>query len=398
MDSHIWVKDLHKERNNSSHPSPSKNLLPETWQSLEDMPSSNPHITSLPHHLAYVIYTSGSTGKPKGVLIPHANVHRLLKTTENWYHFNQEDVWTFFHSYAFDFSIWEIWGSLSYGAKLIIVPHLIARSPEAFYKLASHYKVTLLNQTPSAFQQLLQYEKSLNQDLIRSLRHIIFGGEALEFDKLHPWFNKHSKDKTTLINMYGITESTVHVTYRPIDKKDILDNESSNIGKRIPDLQIYILDQNQNLVPIGVSGEIYIGGAGLARGYLNRPDLTAEKFVPNPFLKEEDLKARAENNSGEGQEKSSKSLRLYKTGDMARYLPDGNIEFLGRIDDQVKIRGFRIECGEIASTLASHKDVSQCVVLAKESKTAEESSSKHLVAYVVPSSFKDLAGENISVL
>ena len=158
------------------------------------------------------------------------------------------------------------------------------------------------------------------------------------------------------------------------------------------------MDQNQNLVPIGVSGEIYIGGAGLARGYLNRPDLTAEKFVPNPFLKEEDLKARAENNSGEGQEKSSKSLRLYKTGDMARYLPDGNIEFLGRIDDQVKIRGFRIECGEIESTLSSHNDVSQCVVLARESKIAEGSSSKHLVAYVVPSSFKDLAGENISVL
>ena len=326
--------------------------------------------------VAYVIYTSGSTGKPKGVLVSHCNVARLLLFTSQWYHFNQNDIWTFFHSYAFDFSVWEIWGSLSYGGQLIVVPYLTSRSPQAFYELLKNKKVSILNQTPSAFQQLITYESVLlktDKELLPlSLRKVIFGGEALEINKLKSWFENHQDNDLCLVNMYGITETTVHATYLSLAEQDIENSNRSMIGSKIPDLQIYILDSYQNPVPVGVSGEIYIGGAGLARGYLNRPDLTAEKFVPNPFVSEETFQ--------KNQLENPQSLRLYRTGDLARYLSDGNIEFLGRIDDQVKIRGFRIELGEIESTLSHQGSVNQAVVMARE----DEPGQKQLVAYVVP--------------
>lgn len=321
----------------------------------------NPVSGATPNNLAYTIYTSGSTGNPKGVLVNHANVTRLFAAVQPWYHFNEEDVWTLFHSYAFDFSVWEMWGALLYGGRLVVVPYLISRSPKAFYDLLQKERVTVLNQTPSAFRQLIRAEESLDRTEELNLRLVIFGGEALELQSLKPWFERHGDKCPQLVNMYGITETTVHVTYRPLTIAD-MSGTSSAIGRPIPDLQVYVLDRHQQLVPVGVPGEMYIGGAGLARGYLNRPELTNERFIPNPFSDQPDA-------------------RLYKSGDLARYMPNGDIEYLGRIDHQVKIRGFRIELGEIETVLGQHPDVREVVVLAREDKPGN----KRLVAYVVPS-------------
>lgn len=313
-----------------------------------------------PQNLAYVIYTSGSTGNPKGVMIEHHNVIRLFKSTDCWYQFNEKDTWTLFHSYAFDFSVWEIWGALLYGGKLVVVPYWISRSPKDFYQLLVEEEVTVLNQTPPAFRQLIQVCEQEDKNKNLQLRYVIFGGEALEPTSLLPWFQRYGEKKPQLINMYGITETTVHVTYYPITLDDVQHVSRSNIGNRIPDLEVYILDAYQQPVPIGVDGELYIGGAGLARGYLNRPELTAERFISHPFSS--DLKAR-----------------LYRTGDLARYLPDGNLDYRGRIDHQVKIRGFRIEIGEIESTLHTYAYVKEVVVIVREDQPGD----KRLVAYVV---------------
>ncbi|ARJ22169.1 non-ribosomal peptide synthetase [Bacillus mycoides] len=311
-------------------------------------------------NLAYVIYTSGSTGNPKGVMIEHHNVIRLFKSTDCWYQFNEKDNWTLFHSYAFDFSVWEIWGALLYGGKLVVVPYWISRSPKDFYKLLVEEEVTVLNQTPSAFRQLIRVCEQEDKNKNLQLRYVVFGGEALEPISLLPWFQRSGEKKPQLINMYGITETTVHVTYYPITLDDVQHASRSNIGKRIPDLEVYILDTYQQPVPIGVDGELYIGGAGLARGYLNRPELTAERFISHPFS-------------------SDPKARLYRTGDLARYLPDGNLDYRGRIDHQVKIRGFRIEIGEIESTLNTYASVKEAVVIVREDQPGD----KRLVAYVV---------------
>ena len=309
-------------------------------------------------NLAYIIYTSGSTGRPKGVLVTHGNVIRLFQSTEQWFHFNQEDVWTLFHSYAFDFSVWEIWGALIYGGRLVVVPYLISREPEAFYQLLAQEGVTVLNQTPSAFRQLMRAEETLGVSKQLALRYIIFGGEALDLASLRPWFERHGDRQAQLVNMYGITETTVHVTYRPLSEADV-NRPGSVIGGPIPDLQLYILDPHQQLVPIGVPGELYVGGAGVSRGYLNRPELTAERFIEHSFG------------------------RLYRTGDLARYLADGDVEYLGRIDNQVKIRGFRIELGEIESVLAQHPAVRESVVLVQTEAQPNQEAHQYLVGYVI---------------
>jgi amino acid adenylation domain-containing protein len=321
---------------------------------------SNPISGVVSSNLAYVIYTSGSTGFPKGVLVNHSNIVRLFEATNDWFHFSSQDVWTLFHSYAFDFSVWELWGALIYGGRLVVVPYLISRDFNAFYKLLCQEKVTILNQTPSAFRQLIKAEESKAIAREFDLRLVIFGGEALEPKSLKPWFERHGDRRPQLVNMYGITETTVHVTYRLLTIADI-NTGASVIGRKIPDLQVYLLDSHLQPLPIGVPGELYIGGAGLAQGYLNRPELTAEKFIRNPFSDEP-------------------GSRLYKTGDLARYMDDGNIEFLGRIDHQVKIRGFRIELGEIEAALNQHPAVLETVLLARE----DTLDNKRLVAYIVP--------------
>jgi len=312
-----------------------------------------------PDDLAYVIYTSGSTGQPKGVMITHANVTRLFDSTKAWFEFNGTDVWTLFHSYAFDFSVWEMWGALLNGGKLLIVPHSVSRSPEEFASLIRDHGVTVLNQTPSAFRQLMPQLISTLAPEQAPLRYIIFGGEALELQTLQPWFDRYGDGPTQLVNMYGITETTVHVTYRPITRADTQLGVGNLIGKAIPDLSLYVLDTHQQLQPIGIPGEICVGGAGVARGYLNKAELTAERFIADPFA-------------------SDPQARLYRSGDLARWLPNGELEYLGRIDDQVKIRGYRIELGEIEAVLGQHPALRESVVLARE----DNSGDKRLVAYI----------------
>ncbi len=292
---------------------------------------------------------------------------RLFSATEQLFQFNERDVWTLFHSYAFDFSVWEFWGPLIYGGRLVVVPYLVSRDPAAFYDLLVREQVTVLNQTPSAFRQLIQAENALGQRLL-ALRYIIFGGEALEMQSLRPWFDRHGDEQPRLVNMYGITETTVHVTNRQLSKSDL--DSGSVIGFPIPDLQVYVLDRWLQPLPIGVPGELFVGGAGLARGYLNRPEQTAERFVPHPFSDEP-------------------GARLYRTGDLARLLPGRELEYLGRVDQQVKIRGFRVEPGEIESVLVQHPAVGEAVVCMREDSPDDT----RLVAYLVASGQQqDIAG------
>ena len=333
---------------------------------LDGYAESDPLTTLSADNLAYVIYTSGSTGKPKGTLLTHRNALRLFSATEAWFGFDERDVWTLFHSYAFDFSVWEIFGALLYGGCLVIVPQWVSRSPEDFYRLLCREGVTVLNQTPSAFKQLMAVACSADMATQQpALRYVIFGGEALDLQSLRPWFQRFGDRQPQLVNMYGITETTVHVTYRPVSEADLKGGLVSPIGGTIPDLSWYILDRDLNPVPRGAVGELYIGRAGLARGYLRRPGLSATRFVPNPFP------------GGAGE-------RLYRTGDLARFQADGNIEYIGRIDHQVKVRGFRIELGEIEAALAGLAGVRDAVVLAHDGVGGTQ-----LVGYVVADSAED---------
>jgi amino acid adenylation domain-containing protein len=309
-----------------------------------------------PENLAYVIYTSGSTGRPKGVQICHRSVFRLLEATRPLFGFDEHDVWTVFHSYAFDFSVWEIWGALLQGGRLLVIPLHVAQSPAAFHDLLRSERVTILNQTPSAMRQLVEaIPKGPKNADYWSLRLIICGGEAFPRDLASP----SMEWGVSVWNFYGPTEATVWAAINPITSTGSK-GESIPIGRPIADRRIYLLDDNLQPVPVGIPGELHIGGAGLARGYFKRPELTAERFIPDPFS-------------------NDPRARLYRTGDLARYLPDGNIEFLGRIDHQIKIRGFRVELGEVESVLGQHPSVRETVVTAFEESTHE----KELVAYVL---------------
>ncbi len=337
------------------------------WQAMLSEPVSNPRSGASADSLAYVIYTSGSTGQPKGVLVSHAQVTRLFAATNSLFHFDGHDHWTLFHSSAFDFSVWEIWGALFYGGRLVVVPFWQSRSPQDFSALLRSQHITVLNQTPSAFRQLINIEDASQTAADLHLRLVIFGGEALDPRNLQPWFERHGDHLPQLVNMYGITETTVHVTSYTLHESDLQSEVQSPIGRPLSDLQVYILDAQMQPVPVGVVGEMYIGGAGLSRGYLNHPDLTAARFVPNPFSQQ-------------------MGTRLYKTGDLARFLPDGQLAYLGRNDAQVKIRGFRIELGEIEAALIQYPAVDEAVVVTHE----EPSGNKRLVAYLVSQSESEI--------
>jgi amino acid adenylation domain-containing protein len=312
-----------------------------------------------PNNLAYIIYTSGSTGNPKGVPIPHDNVLRLFTATQAWFDFRADDVWTLFHSYSFDFSVWEIWGPLLYGGRLVIVPFMISRDPQAFRMLLSKEKVTVLNQTPSAFYQLIEADRSDRSDSHPlALRKVIFGGEALDLGQLERWYAQHDATMPELINMYGITETTVHVSYQVLSPSLKRAASGSPIGVAIPDLRIYVLDDALRHVMPGVEGEMYVAGAGLARGYLNRRALSAERFIADPY--------------------GEPGSRMYRSGDLAFRMPDGGLSYIGRADLQVKLRGFRIELGEIEAALAAEPEVEQAVVLMRE----DQPGNPQLVGYV----------------
>ncbi len=328
-------------------------LAAESAEDLPELPDAGPE------SLAYVIYTSGSTGRPKGVLVSHGSAGRLFTATERWFGFGPDDVWTLFHSYAFDFSVWEIWGALLYGGELVIVPREVSRSPQAFYELLATERVTVLSQTPLAFRQLVHLEGEEGERPLR-LRWVIFGGEALEPAMLAPWIARHGADRPALVNMYGITETTVHVSFRPLRAEDAARPGGSPLGEPIPDLQIHLLGRHGELLPVGVPGEIHVGGAGLARGYLGLPALTAERFVPAPFS-------------------PRPGDRLYRSGDLARRRPDGDLDYLGRIDSQVKVRGFRIELGEIEAALGRHPGVRESAVMVRDAAVDD----RRLVAWVV---------------
>jgi amino acid adenylation domain-containing protein len=306
---------------------------------------------------AYIIYTSGSTGRPKGVVIPHHNVLSLIDATRDDFHLSGDDTWTLFHSSAFDFSVWEMWGCLLTGGRLIVVPYWVSRSPSEFLELLSKERVTVLNQTPSAFAQLIEADRTRPTDL--ALRLVIFGGEPLNTRMLVPWFDRRPETVCRLVNMFGITETTVHVTAESITRNHAL-KSSRSVGRPLPGWHLYVMDAEGRLVPPGVPGEICVSGAGVALYYVNRADLTAEKFVPDPF--------------GHG--------RMYRSGDRGRLLPDGRLEHLGRLDSQVKIRGFRIEISEIQSVLLEAPGVAAAAVVLQQ-EDLQDPASARLNAYVV---------------
>ena len=287
---------------------------------------------------AYVIYTSGSTGRPKGVVVPHANVVALVDATRDQYELGPSDVWTLFHSSAFDFSVWEIWGCLLTGGHLIVVPFWVSRTPDEFRALLAGEKVTVLSQTPSAFGQLLKADRAELEPL--AVRLIVFGGESLDARMLLPWFDRHPESACRVVNMFGITETTVHVTAQTLTRRHALER-SRSVGRPLPGWQVSVMDSEQRLVPPGVAGEICVAGAGVSLGYLNRPELTSQRFWRDP-------------RTGE---------RVYRSGDKGRMRLDGTLEHLGRLDRQVKVRGFRVELDEIRTVLLESPDVTAAAVV-----------------------------------
>ncbi|CAH9056699.1 Dimodular nonribosomal peptide synthase [Pseudoalteromonas holothuriae] len=293
-----------------------------------------------PNCPAYIIFTSGSTGKPKGVAVGHEQVLALLDSALAKMDARAGDVWTLFHSLAFDFSVWELWGALSTGARLEIVPKSIAWSASAFSDFLIDKGITILNQTPSAFYGLIDVQGSLdNTAEPLPLRYVIFGGEALNLDRLKSWWAKYPKGQPELVNMYGITETTVHVTWLTLHEN--MDALRSPIGVALGSLEVILLNDNLEQVQEGEVGEIYVAGEQLAYGYLGRADLTATRFVASPF---------------------HHGKRLYRSGDLAMR-QGSNLYYFGRADRQLKIRGFRIEPAEIEAVLISHKCVADAFVI-----------------------------------
>ncbi|MEV8057108.1 amino acid adenylation domain-containing protein [Streptomyces antimycoticus] len=357
----ILTQSLHEDTVRRIH-SGTVLVLDREQDLLGGQPSHDPEPLAEPGNLIYVIYTSGSTGRPKGVCLTHANVLRLFTVTENRLAFSSSDVWSLSHSYAFDVSVWEMWGALLYGGSLVVAPSDTARDPDSLLDLLVEQGVTVLSRTPSGFRALVGAAADGDPRIGRlALRAVVFAGEKLETADLRPWADRLGLDSPLLVNMYGITETTVHTTYHEVTWRDLEPDVGNPVGVPLDDLAVHILDARGNPAPIGVPGEIHIAGLGVARGYLGRPGLTAERFVPDPF--------------------GAPGNRLYRSGDIARRLADGTLEFIGRADHQVKIRGYRVELGEVGAALTAHDGVRAAVVLLREDTPGD----KRLVAYVVPS-------------
>ncbi|WP_328609413.1 amino acid adenylation domain-containing protein [Amycolatopsis sp. NBC_00345] len=306
---------------------------------------------------AYVIYTSGSTGTPKGVVVPHRNVLALLQATAGDFALGPDDTWTLFHSSAFDFSVWEIWGCLLTGGRLVVVPYWTTRDTEEFYALLAERRVTVLNQTPSAFAQLVHNDQRVRGDL--ALRLVIFGGEPLDVRMLAPWFARHPATDCRVVNMFGITETTVHVTAQTVTPQEVVAG-SRSVGRPLPGWSVSIRDDRGRVLPPGPAGEIYVGGAGVASHYLGRPELTGQRFVLDELTGE----------------------RIYRSGDKGRLRPDGRLDHLGRLDNQVKVRGHRIELDEIRTVLLGAPQVTAAAVVVNRDQPDDPASSR-IDAYVV---------------
>ncbi|MER5933048.1 amino acid adenylation domain-containing protein [Streptomyces sp. NPDC002054] len=333
---------------------------------LDDVPDTTPGAGDLadvrpgPDALAYVIYTSGSTGQPKGVEITHANAAWLFGAADRHFDFGPNDVWTLVHSPAFDFSVWELWGPLTSGGRVVVLTEDEVRDPAAVHAVLRAERVTVLNQTPAAFKGLRAYLAQQGADFGElALRTVVFGGDAFDTRDYRDWFAVPADRRPALVNMYGITETTVHVTYRLITEEDPGSPVYSPIGRPLAGQHGYVLDQAGRLVPRGTVGELYVAGGGVARGYRNRPELTAERFPLDPF--------------------GPQGTRMYRTGDLVRVLPDGQLAYCGRADHQVKIRGFRIEPGEIETALRSLPGVRDAAVVARP----DGHGGARLVAHVV---------------
>ncbi|MEO6504217.1 MAG: non-ribosomal peptide synthetase [Jatrophihabitantaceae bacterium] len=307
---------------------------------------------------AYVIYTSGSTGRPKGVVVEHRNFAALLAATRTEFELSERDAWTLFHSYSFDFSVWEIWACLATGGRLVVVPAETATLPQEFRQLLHDERVTVLNQTPSAFTQLLSTERPGAPEL--AVRLLIFGGEKLDSRALLPWFDRHPERDCRVVNMYGITETTVHNSWTDVRRRHALVGDCS-VGQALPGWTLQVLDEVGNPVAAGEYGEIYVGGAGVTRGYLNRPALTAERFGPD-------------------RQPGRPGGRLYRSGDRGRLRADGEIEHHGRLDNQVKVRGYRIELDEISGRIRELPGISAVTVVLNH---RGEDADPHLDAYLV---------------
>ncbi|BAY10335.1 non-ribosomal peptide synthetase [Calothrix sp. NIES-2098] len=329
--------------------------LDSDWEIIAQNSQENPVTEVRVDNLSYVIYTSGSTGKPKGVAIAHRSICNTLYWRQNTFKLTPQDKVLQTISFSFDPSVWQIFWPLSFGAQLVMARPGGHQDPAYLIETIIEQQITVMALVPSMMRVLLEEEGIEN---CQSLRHITSGGEALPIDLVER-FLACLKLNNILVNCYGPTEAAIDATFWICQGGS--DRIFAPIGRPIANTQIYILDEDLQPVPVGEAGELYIGGVGLARGYLNRPELTKEKFIPNPFA-------------------SEAGTRLYKTGDLARYLPDGNIEFLGRIDHQVKIRGFRIELAEVEAAIAQHPAVKQAIVIDRE----DVAKNKQLVAYIVP--------------
>ncbi|MEJ7738042.1 MAG: amino acid adenylation domain-containing protein [Chitinophagaceae bacterium] len=319
------------------------------WSIIAEQPTVNLENNAVPSNLAYVIYTSGSTGKPKGVMIEHGGVVNLITAQSDFFHISSDEKIVQFSNYCFDASVEQIFLALFNGASLVLFREGLQLNIDLFEDFLKEKKITHLHATPF-------FLENLHAGSYQYLKRVIAGGDVCKRELSKCWENK-----VNFYNEYGPTETTVTATEYHHHADNIEKYNSLPIGKPVANLQIYILDKHQLLCPIGVVGEIYIGGAGVARGYLNRPELTEERFILNPFS-------------------DDPYARLYKTGDLARFLSNGNIVFLGRIDHQVKIRGYRIELGEIEAALGQHPAIQQMVVIARE----DSPGNKRLLAYLVP--------------